>query len=83
MASIGIVGTIWALFALPHAVNRIGHLSVIRVAGLGLLVIWSWPIIANELLRQGKGALCYALLPLFLTVQAMTLPTNSSKDSST
>lgn len=79
MAGIGICGAVWALFVLPHAVNRRGHLSVIRTAGLGIVAIYSWPIIANELRRGGKDVLFYTLLPLFLAIQAVTLSTNGSK----
>lgn len=70
MACVGLIGTVWSALGVGRLNRRYGPVSSLVGAGFGYVCNFSWPILANELLRHGQRSLFWTLLPLFVTIQA-------------
>ena len=71
MGFLGVVGAIYALFFFASFTARFGTRKMIQIAGVAQVIVYSWPIASNILLRHGFTRIFMAILPAMLLLQAV------------
>lgn len=75
--AIGAITIVWSLFLFPTAHKTLGNRRMIELCSYNYVVIHSWLIFSNVLLRGGKLQAFSTLLPIFTASQAIGMASTS------